>query len=105
MQEAQRAILTFTGTAATDTASARTATSANNRAIVIEIRAQSYGCQTFSLSSLKWSKISLSKKPISVKEVFFVYENLRSSVPPPIVRSELGGSWRRLSEKQKFLGN
>ena len=27
-------------------------------------------------------------------------ENLRSSVPPPIVRSELGGSWRRLSEKQ-----
>jgi len=36
-------------------------------------RNQSYGCQTFSLSSLKWSKISLSKKPISVKEVFFVY--------------------------------
>jgi len=28
-------------------------------------------------------------------------ENLRSSVPPPIVkRSELGGSWRRLSEKK-----
>jgi len=29
-------------------------------------------------------------------------ENLRSSVPPPIVRSELGGSWRRLSEKQNI---
>ena len=30
-------------------------------------------------------------------------ENLRSSVPPPIVRSELGGSWRRLSEKQNIF--
>ena len=30
--------------------------------------------------------------------------NLRSSVPPPIVkRSELGGSWRRLSEKKKYF--
>jgi len=30
-------------------------------------------------------------------------ENIWSSVPPPIVkRSELGGSWRRLSENKKY---
>jgi len=37
------------------------------------------------------------KKPTILRN-----ENLRSSVPPPIVRSELGGSWRRLSEKQNI---
>jgi len=33
---------------------------------------------------------------------FWNDENLRSSVPPTIVRSELGGSWGRLSEKQNI---
>jgi len=34
----------------------------------------------------------------------YQHENLRSSVPPPIIeRSELGGSWRRLPEKKTFL--
>jgi len=33
-------------------------------------------------------------------------ENLRSSVPPPIIeRSKLGGSWRRLTEKKNHTNN
>ena len=57
---------------------------------------------TFFVPIEKKGKINPHVSNIIKDLVNFRNGNLRSSVTPPIVRSELGGSWRRLSEKQNI---